>query len=400
MKKRLLSLALCLCMSAVAVTGCKKEEEKKSSETSKKETIEVENIPVEDDNVEALHKVLMKRHGDAALENTTVGDYSKLALEVEEQVEVTDDFFNSEIDSILEEYAYTFEGTVVSGQTVNIDYEGSVDGELFDGGSATAYDLQIGSGTLIAGFEEQLIDMAVGETKTINVTFPEDYTSETLAGKDAQFKVTVNAIKLDEGKSELTDQWVELFLNLNSGIVTDGTVDSFKDYMRESMETYYVQLREENEMDAAINALVEIVTLKDSVPEKHYNYYENRVEENLTTLAENYSMTLEEYIEAIGLSDDEYKEELENTADMSMKYEFAIITIGEANNLAPTEEEYTAYLTEVAEAQGMTMEDYRTSYQSEYQLQIYLATYEEKVLNMLLETAVITDVTSSAVTAE
>lgn len=399
MKKRLLSLTLVLCMSAMAVTGCKKEEASKKEE-KKEETLTIETIPVEDDNAQALHKALMKRYGDAALEYGTLEDYSNLALEVDAEVVVTDEVFNSEIDAILTEYAYAFTGEVASGQTVNIDYAGSLNGELFDGGSDEYFDLTIGSKTFIDGFEEQLIGMKVGETRTINVTFPENYDTETLAGKETQFVVTANAIAIDEGKSELTQQWIEMFMTMNGGILTDTTPDGFKAYMRESMETYYAQLRESNEMNATANKLAEIITLKDGLSSKYKNYYKTTFEEELTAYAEQYGYTLEDYITQLGMDEETYADELDNTAELSMKYEFALVNIGEKEGLAPTEEQYTAYLTEVAESAGMSLEDYRAAQQATYQLQCYLSAYEENVLNFLLEKATITDVTSSAVTTE
>lgn len=143
-------------------------------ETVDDETIESEttdgNIAIEDDNVRALHKILMERRGNDALENTTLEDYDNIILEVEEQIVITDEVFQTELDALLTEYAYAFVGRVAYGKTVNITYAGFLNGELFEGGSAECYELTVGSGTFIDGFEEQLIGMSVGESKTINVT--------------------------------------------------------------------------------------------------------------------------------------------------------------------------------------------------------------------------------------
>lgn len=399
MKKRLLSLALCVCMSAATVTGCKSDEESKDSKKS--ESVSEDLIAIEDDNAEALHKILMERNGNDALANTTLADYSNIALEVEEQIVVTDEVFQEELDALLTEYAYTFTGEVASGQTVNIDYAGSLNGELFDGGSAEGYDLTIGSGTFIDGFEEQLIGMSVGDTKTINVTFPEEYSSTELAGQETQFVVTANAIALDEGKSELTDQWVGFFLTMNGGILTDATVDAFSTYYRNYLEESAVSAREENELYAVADKLLELVSVSEDVPEKQLTFYNDMVNSSIeTNINNNYQMTIEEYIEKAGMTQDEYDTQVEELADERMKYEFAIMYIGEKEGIAPTEEEYTEMLQSYADQSGITLEEFRSTYQESYQMELYFAAYEEKVLKKLLETAVITDTTSSAVSAE
>lgn len=398
MKKRLLSLALCLCMSAVAVTGCKKEDKKEETKTDA--TSEV--IPFEDDTAEGLHKWLMKQNGDDALEYTKLGDYSNLAIDVEKQIEVTDEVFQEELDALLTSYAYNFTGEVVSGQTVNIDYAGSLNGELFEGGSDQAFDLEIGSGTFIEGFEEQLIGMQVGSTKTINVTFPSDYTSETLAGKETQFVVTANAVVAEDGaKSELTDQWVKLYLRMSGGLLTDATVDAFKDYYRSYLEDSAVSLRENNELYAASEKLLALATVSDDVPEAQNKFYTNMVTNSIeSNIYSSYKMTLEEYMEAVEMTQEQFDEQIASLAKDRMAYEYAIICVGEKEGLAPTQEEYTATLQSYADSSAITLEEFREQYQESYQMELYFSTYEEKVLKFLLETATITDVTSSAVSAE
>lgn len=398
MKKRLLSLALCLCMSAVAVTGCKKEDKKEETKTDA--TSEV--IPFEDDTAEGLHKWLMKQNGDDALEYTKLGDYSNLAIDVEKQIEVTDEVFQEELDALLTSYAYNFTGEVASGQTVNIDYAGSLNGELFEGGSDQAFDLKIGSGTFIEGFEEQLIGMQVGSTKTINVTFPSDYTSETLAGKETQFVVTANAVAAEEGaKSELTDQWVKLYLRMSGGLLTDATVDAFKDYYRDYLEDSAVSLRENNELYAASEKLLALATVSDDVPEAQNKFYTNMVTNSIeSNIYSSYKMTLEEYMEAVEMTQEQFDEQIASLAKDRMAYEYAIICVGEKEGLAPTQEEYTATLQSYADSSAITLEEFREQYQESYQMELYFSTYEEKVLKFLLETATITDVTSSAVSAE
>lgn len=387
MKKKLLSLALCVCMSATLATGCSKDKESEDTETgSKTEDL----ISVDDDNAEALHKILMKQTGDAALANATIADYAFLELEVEDKIEITDEVFQEELDYLLESYAYVFSGQAVSGDTVNIDYEGSMNGELFEGGSDTGFDLELGSGVFIPGFEEQLVGMNVGETKTIDVTFPAEYQNTDYAGKPAQFKVTANYIMKNDGtKAELTEQWIAAYLNAVGGTVTDASVDGFKDYLRTDLEAQAEEIRTSNVSTALEAKLIEILELKD-IPEEQTSYYYDMVKTNIeANITSSYSMTIDEYLTELGMTEEEYKEEINTIATDMMKGRYAVILIAEQENLAPTEEEYTALLQEYADMNSMTLDEFRSGYQEQYQLDIYFEAYADKVMDRLLESAVI-----------
>lgn len=409
MKKKLLSLTLCVCLSA-AMVGCaakddtskektKKEETANTTENAEneadksEETSDEELIPMEDDHAEKLYEILMERNGNWAVSCSALEDYSSIALEVVEQVEVTDEVFQEEIDNLLTDYAYTFSGEVVSGQTVNIDYAGSLNGELFDNGADEHYDLTIGAGKFIDGFEEQLIGMKVGETKTINVTFPAEYPNNPdLAGKETQFEVTVNAIALEEGKSEFTDQWVSLFLGMNGGIITDATVQSFSDYYRNFLEETAASLRADNEKYAMADALLNLITVEDA-PQEQIDFYKDMVLASVeSNIYNQYGISIEEYITQADMSQEDFDAQVAEIADERLRYEYAIMCVGEEMKLAPTEEEYTAMLQSYAESSSLTVEQFREQFQPSYQMELFFATYEEKVLNKLLETANITDV--------
>ena len=126
------------------------------------------------------------------------------------------------------------DGAVENGNTVNIDFSGSVDGEEFEGGQAEGYDLEVGSGSFIPGFEEQLEGMKTGEEKDVVVTFPEEYHAEELAGKEATFKTKVNEIKYKE-VPELTD---EVANELDSNAET---VDEYKENLRKRLSEQKLQ---------------------------------------------------------------------------------------------------------------------------------------------------------------
>ncbi len=390
MKKRVLSVVLCLCLASAAMAGCSKKEGTDKNETAKETT--KETIAAENDNVEYLHKHLMKQTGDSALKCTTIKDYFGMELEVEPKVELTETAFQEELDYVLERYPYVFSGAVVSGETVNLDYAGSVDGVAFAGGTATGASLVIGSGSFIDGFEEQLIGMNVGDTKTINVTFPSEYKNNPdLAGKAAQFVVKINNRMLVSGKAELTEQWVDAYLTAVGGVVTDASVDGFKSYYRKLLEDSYAETRESNELYAIQEKLLEIVKTKD-VPKAQKTYFENLIsEQNEAQMKSSYNMTLDEYLKQTGMSQEDYDKMVSESAKEYQSYQYAIITIGEKEKLAPTEEEYTACLQEYAEYNSMTVEEFRKQYQADYQADLYFYCYADKVLDAIREKAVFRD---------
>lgn len=398
MKKRVLSVVLCLCLASASIAGCSKSE-KEADKTTGETTKDI--IKVEDDNVDYLHKHLMKHVGDSALKCTTIKDYFGMEVEVEPKVELTDTMFQEELDYVLEQYPYVFSGAVVSGETVNLDYAGSIDGVAFEGGTATGASLVIGSGRFskhnIEGFEEQLIGMNVGDTKTINVTFPSEYDENPdLAGKEAQYVVTINNRMLVSGKAELTEQWVAAYLTAVGGVVTDASVDGFKSYYRKLLEESYANTRKSNELYAIQEKMLELVKTKD-VPKSQTTYFENLIaEENEAQMQSSYGMTLEDYLKQTGMSQKDYDKMVSESAEEYLKYQYAIITIGEKEKLAPTEEEYTACLQEYAEYNSMTVDEFRKACQSRYQADLYFYCYANKVLNAIREKAVFKDIVEDA----
>lgn len=189
-------------------------------------------------------------------------DYSKIEV-VEDTVKVTDDMAEQYIQSILESQAESVKetkGTVANGDNINIDYAGRIaaTGEAFDGGTASGQDLTIGSGTFIPGFEEALIGKEIGSTSTIQVTFPEDYHAEKLAGIDAEFDVTIN-YKTVSVAPELTDEWVKE----NSGYYVDGEVKNVKEF-KEAIKDYMYNRYLHSAMLEAIQSMDEVISYDEN----------------------------------------------------------------------------------------------------------------------------------------
>ena len=175
-------------------------------------------------------------------------DYASMTVEVEPVTEVTDEEVEAMIDqqrqAKRELQEVTKRNKVQEGDVVNIDYVGRIDGEEFDGGSAEGYNLEIGSGSFIDGFEDGLIGQKVGETVTLELTFPENYADSTKAGVDAEFDVTINSIQQYE-VPKLTDQFVtELGITDDFGNpvnTVDGLRTFVRNYLVENYESQYTQ---------------------------------------------------------------------------------------------------------------------------------------------------------------
>jgi len=200
MRKRVISMAAFLAVALLAA-GCGKKE-----------------IKVADYNVDDYVKL---------------GDYKNIVVEYTKSFAVTDEEVEEQIKSILQTNT-TFENitnrdTAKEGDYVNIDYQGKIGGQAFQGGTATGADIQIGSGTFIPGFEDQLVGAKVGTTFDINVKFPENYKTTDLAGKDAVFTITLNAIR-KKVTPELTDEYVQKVSTQSK------TVKEYKAEIKKSMQ--------------------------------------------------------------------------------------------------------------------------------------------------------------------
>lgn len=196
-----------------------------------------------------------------------------------DKLEVKESEIQDEIDHLLEQYAELVikEGTVENGDTVIIDYEGSVDGVPFDGGKAQNQSLVIGSKTFIPGFEEQLIGMEKESEKDINVVFPEDYHAENLKGKEAVFKVKVHEIKTKKNR-ELDDEFFE-----DLGMEGVNSVETLKDAIKEHLEAHKKTDIENKFVDDMLDAISKEteVDIPEEMVEDEINHLIKRFEDQL-----------------------------------------------------------------------------------------------------------------------
>lgn len=274
--------------------------------------------------------------------DVNLGEYKGLEVE-EENVEVTDEDVEKELENLREQYAELVvkeEGEVEEGDTVVIDFEGFMDGEAFDGGKGENHSLEIGSGQFIPGFEEQLVGKKSGDEVEVEVTFPEEYHAEELAGKEAVFQVKIHEVKAKE-LPELDDEFAK---------DVDDEIETLEELKTKKKE----QLLEER-TTAADNAkrekLIEMASANATVdiPEV---MIENELDRMLTEFEQRLQMqgmTLEMYSQFSGQDEDELKEQMREDAEKRVKTSLTLEAIAEEENLEATEEEVNEEIEKMAE---------------------------------------------------
>ena len=266
------------------------------------------------------------------LKGVTALDY--VTLPESESFTLSDDattVSDSDIDdyisnNILSNYKTTNEITdraAADGDTVNIDYVGTIDGVAFDGGTASDYDLTLGSGTFIDGFEDQIVGHMPGETFDVNVTFPDNYKAN-LAGKDAVFSTTLNYINEDV-TPDLTDDWVSSNLSDSMGM---NNVAELKTFVSNSL----LFNQEANELYGQLYDAAEVNT--DALPEDVQQYFTNTVLYQPYLYAQMYGVSLEDMLSQAGYSSvDEYLENSENSKQSMIKQILIMQALAEKNNI-------------------------------------------------------------------
>ena len=250
-------------------------------------------------------------------------------------ISVSDAEVESQINTELlqdPDIAEVTDRSVQEGDTVNIDYVGTKDGVAFDGGTASGYDLVIGSHNFIEGFESGLIGHNIGEDVKLDLTFPKDYGNEELAGAAVVFDVKINKISVST-PAALTDEWVNRHTN---GAQT--TVDAYKALVRTNLEEQRKKSADSQDQYNALNAAIENSKFKmnDAAIDYEYNNSFKPIEAMLTQ----YNMTLDDYAQAYGLTGDGLKTELRNQAENFVKQTILIREVYKKENMSLTDADY------------------------------------------------------------
>ncbi|MFW2557290.1 trigger factor [Aliarcobacter butzleri] len=328
-----------------------------------------------------------KDNGDIEVElsvackpNIDLGDYKSLvpavkAIEID--IKKIDDRLTEIAQSSAPLEKIARKRAVKDGDFAVIDFEGFVDGVAFDGGKAEKYPLQIGSGSFIPGFEEQVIGMKYEEQKDITVKFPESYQAKDLAGKEAVFKVTLHEIQ-ERAKPELNDEFAQKMLPGQKDVTIDTLRDRVKEQMlAEDKAKYY---RDELK-PVFLETLVEKINfaLPTSVIEQEINYALNN---KIRTMTEEEINELKENANKI----EDIKNELKEDAVNSVKATFIIDALAKAENVQVSDQEVTQVLYFEAMQMGQNPQDVIKQYQQAgYLPAIKMSMIEEKVISKLLD---------------
>lgn len=279
-----------------------------------------------------------------------LGDYKGLEIEKQDS-ELTDQDLQDEIDHSLGHLADMVvkeDGAVEEGDTVNIDFDGYVDGEQFEGGQADGYDLEIGSGSFIPGFEDQLVGVKTGEEKDVVVTFPEEYHAEELAGKEATFKTKVNEIKYKE-VPELTDEIAnELDSDANS-------VDEYKENLRKRLSEQKAQDAENVEKEEAINKATENTTI--DIPQAMIDTELDRMVQEFGQRIQQQGLDLQTYFQISGQDESQLREQMKDDAEQRVKTNLTLSAIADEENIKVTDEDIDKELEKMSSQFNISVED-------------------------------------------
>lgn len=283
----------------------------------------------------------------------TLGEYKGLSYD-EPSLEVTDEELEEEIKEILknqpnyEKDDSRDETEVKSGDILNIDYLGKVDGEAFSGGTAEGATLEIGSKSFIDGFEDALIGKKVGETCDIDVTFPDPYKNNTdLSGKAAVFTVTINYVcKVNE---ELTDAYVSDYTSDKYKTVAD-----FRAYLKESMEQEKEDNAENEKLLQLINQVIDNSTI--TVDQEDVDYYYADAISVYEYYASMYGQSVADFVVMMGVAEDyeTFQENMKKQAEETVKQYMVLEAIVEAEKMELSDEEYNEAVKEYMDGVGAT----------------------------------------------
>ncbi|MCI7740312.1 MAG: trigger factor [Lachnospiraceae bacterium] len=275
----------------------------------------------------------------------TLGEYK--GVEVEKQnTEVLDEEVDAEIFKERESNSRMIDvedRAVENGDTVNLDFEGFVDGEAFEGGKGEGYPLVIGSNTFIPGFEEQLIGANIDEEKEVNVTFPEDYQAEELKGKAAVFKCKVNRIQKKE-LPEVDDEFAK-------DVSEFDTLEEYKADIRKKLAEEKEKDAQRAKEDAVINKIIE--TSEMDIPDAMVDAQIDQMADDFGRRMQSQGLSLEQYFQFTGLTMEKLRDELKPQALKRIQTRLVLEKIAEVEDIQPTDEQVDEEITKMAEMYKM-----------------------------------------------
>ena len=285
--------------------------------------------------------------------NVELGEYKHLGIKKEE-VEVTDADVEERLERLLSNQAewQIKEGEAKKGDIVVIDFKGFIGDEAFEGGEAKGYELELGSGSFIPGFEDQLEGKVAPVDTEVNVTFPENYQVADLAGKEAKFEVTIHDVK-EKVLPELTDEFVKEFSKEAAS-----TVAEYKEKLKGEIKVQKEEAAAKAYSDKVISTAVENAKL--TVPTKLIDQEVNSMFEQFAGNLSRQGLSFELYEQFTGKGADELKAEMRSDAENKIKTSFVLGEIAEVEKVEVTDADIDAEVKELATMYNMTEEGVRT----------------------------------------
>ena len=349
MKKKAVVAMLIMCM-AVSAAACGK-----SSDTEKTTTETTDTKDSEDSEKDSTDTDT--KETDSSGENrlvsvkdvskyVTIGEYKGLELTRTSQP-VTDDDVQAEINYNLEDNGTEVkDGTVENGDTVTINFTGTIDGKEFDGGSAEDYELVVGDGEMIDGFEDGIVGMKSGETKELDLTFPDDYYEESVAGKAVVFKVTLQKVTRP---AELTDEWVAENTEYK-------TVDEYRAAVKTQLEDTAVQTADYELYSDAWNEVQAASEIKD-YPKEDVDAAKKSYQELNEKYVKDAGMEMADFLKSQGMSEEDYESECQQYAESKVEQNLIVQGIMDAEGLSIDDEETQKLKDDLIEEYGFASID-------------------------------------------
>lgn len=314
-----------------------------------------------------------------------LGEYKGVAID-KFSAEVTEDEVNAEIDKERDNSARMVsveDRAVQDGDVTELDFEGFVDGVAFEGGKGENYPLTIGSGAFIPGFEEQLIGAELNKEVEVNVTFPEDYNAEHLAGKDAVFKCTVKEIKVKE-LPELDDEFA-------SEVSEYDTLEEYKENVRKGLEEKKAKQMKDEKEDAAMAAVVENSEIE--IPDAMLATEQRQMYDQFAQRITMQGIQMEQYMQMTGATKEGMLEQLKPQAERKIKSRLCMEAVAKAENITASEEEYEEELKVMADAYQIEVDKVREMMGEKEKKSIMADIAVRKAVEFVAENAVETEKT-------
>ena len=276
------------------------------------------------------------------------------------------------------------------GDTVTMDYEGRIDGELFEGGSAKEFDLKLGSHSFIPGFEEGLVGVMAGETKDVEVTFPEEYHAEELKGKPAVFTCTIHKVSATE-LPELDDDFAQ-------DVSEFDTLAEYRADVRGKLEERKANQARQQIRDAALAKAAAYAQME--IPEPMIDTYAENMVENYARRIQAQGMSFDQYLSMFGSTAEEMKTQMRPQAEVQIRSELVLDKIAETENIEVSDEELDKEIADMAENYGLEADRMKELIGEEEKRNIRKDLASRKALDLIADAAVETEAAAEAASAE